>query len=114
MDEAQAPVSRRRRNRAEAERLVAEYEASGMGRQEFCRQHGLALVTLDRYRRRFQKAQSVSSGEGRWVAVELSGRQQAVAGSGLALRLSSGMRIEVAAGFDARTLQELIRALEPF
>jgi transposase-like protein len=117
MDEAQAPVVRRRRTRVEAEQLVAEYEASDMGRQEFCRKHGLGLVTLDRYRRRLRKAQSVSSGQGRWLAVELSGHQQANpqgAWSGLALILTGGKRIEVAAGFDARTLQELVRALESF
>ena len=48
MDEAQAPETRRRRNQVEAKQLVVEYEASGMGRREFCRQHGIALVTLDR------------------------------------------------------------------
>jgi hypothetical protein len=86
-----------------------------MGRQEFCRQHGLALVTLDRYRRRLRTVPGGSSAEGRWLAVELKGRQQAIpkgAGSGLAVVLSGGKRIEVAAGFNARTLQELVHTLE--
>jgi transposase-like protein len=39
---------RRRRSRAEVERLVAEYEASGLSREEFCQRHGLALATLAR------------------------------------------------------------------
>jgi|SRR5450756_672914 transposase-like protein len=115
MDEAQAPETRRQRNPVEAKQLVAEYSASGMGRQEFCRQHGMALVTLDRYRRRFQKASSGASGEGRWLTVELKGDGKAApqgGGSGLAVVLPGDKRIEVAAGFDARTLHELVRALE--
>jgi len=86
-----------------------------MGRQEFCRQHGLALVTLDRYRRRLRKATSGASGEGRWLTVELNGDGKAApqgGGRGLAVVLPGGKRIEVAAGFDARTLHELVRALE--
>ncbi len=88
-----------------------------MGRQEFCRQHSLALVTLDRYRSRLREAPGGTSGEGRWLAVELNGHQQAIpkgTWSGLAVVLTGGKRIEIAAGFDARTLQELVRALESF
>ena len=106
MDEAQAPATRRRRNREQAKQLVAEDEASGMGRQEFCRQHGIAVVTLDRYRKRLEKAPGGAIGEERWLRVELNGRRQAApkgAGSGLAVVLTGGKRIEVAAGFDART-----------
>ena len=113
MDENQAP-RRRRRNREEANQVVAEYEASGMSRQEFCRKHGLAVVTLERYRRRLRKG---ASGEVGWVAVEVKGHQPAVpqgAWSGLALVLPGGRRIEVAAGFDAGTLHELVGALETF
>jgi len=115
MDEAQAPATRRRRNREEAKQMVVEYEASGMGRQEFCRQQGIAQVTLDRYRRRLRKTSSGASGEGRWLTVELKGGGKASpkgGGSGLAVVLPGDKRIEVAAGFDARTLHELVRALE--
>ena len=45
-------VVRRRRSQGEAAALVAEFEASGLVRQEFCRQRGLAVATLDKYRRR--------------------------------------------------------------
>jgi hypothetical protein len=34
---------RRHRNRAEAEQLAAEYEASGVNREEFCRQKDVAF-----------------------------------------------------------------------
>ena len=46
---------RRRRSRAEAETLVAEFEASGLMREAFCQLRGLAAGTLDKYRRRVQR-----------------------------------------------------------
>jgi len=107
---------RRRRSRAEAEQLVVEYEASGLGREEFCLQHGLALSTLARYRKRRRQERAEAPGPSRWVAVELSGSHQAAvsgAASGLAVVLSSGRRIEVGRGFDANTLEQLLRLLEP-
>ena len=38
-----------RRGRAEIERLAGLYQTSDMGRCEFCRSHGMALSTLNRY-----------------------------------------------------------------
>ena len=46
---------RRHRNRAEADQLAAEYEASGVSQAEFCRQRDLPLKTLARYVTRFRK-----------------------------------------------------------
>ena len=70
MDEqAQVVDVQRRRSRAEAEQLVAEYEASGLSRVEFCRKQGLSLATLARYRKR-QAQGSPASGNG-WVVVEM-------------------------------------------
>ena len=43
---------RRRRSRGEVEALVAEFEASGLMRESFCRQWALAVGMLDKYRRR--------------------------------------------------------------
>jgi hypothetical protein len=42
----------RRRSRAEGQRLVSEFEQSGMRRKEFCAAHGLSMHTLDAWRRR--------------------------------------------------------------
>jgi hypothetical protein len=106
MSEGQLGRRGPRRSRAEAEQVVAEYETSGLSRQEFCLKHGLALVTLDRYRKRRQEA----TGNNGWVAVELSGGSGP--GSALAVVLLSGRRIEVSRGFDAHTLEELVRVLE--
>jgi hypothetical protein len=111
MSEQQVARPRRRRSRAEAKQLAAEFEASGMSRVEFCQAHGLALSTLARYQRRRQQEQREGAGVGRWVAVELS--QPHPAGSGLAVVLAGGRRIEVGRGFDPQTLQRLMSLLEP-
>jgi len=115
--DAQAEVIevRRRRSRAEAERLGAEYEASGLSRVEFCRKQGLSMATLARYRKR--QAQGSPAPENRWVAVEVSAGGPALGGpasSGLAVALRGGRRIEVGCGFDARTLAQLLGVLERF
>ena len=68
---------RRRRSRAEAAQMVAEYEASGLSREEFCRERELALSTLVRYRKRRRQEQGDAADPGRWVAVELAGSHQA-------------------------------------
>ena len=114
MDERTQVVEvRRRRSGAEAGQLVAEYEASGLSRVEFCRKQGLSLATLARYRKR--QAQGRPADGNRWVAVEVpAGRpvSEGGASSGLAVALRSGRRIEVGRGFDARTLAQLLDVLE--
>ena len=82
-----------------------------MSREEFCREHGLALPTLARYQRRREQGQVEGAGPRRWLAVELSGAHPAGA-SGLAVVLTGGRRIEVGRGFDAQTLQQLVSLLE--
>jgi len=39
---------RKRRSREEIQRLMMEFESSGLRQNEFCRRHGLALSTLQR------------------------------------------------------------------
>ena len=113
MNEQQVCVVGRRRSRAEVEQLVAEFESSGLSRIEFCRERGLALSTLGRYRRRGARQKPARSNA--LLAVELSNRPQAspaAAGSALAVVLRSGRRIEVGCGFDASALEQLVRVLE--
>ena len=81
-----------------------------MSRAAFCQQHGLALSTLARYPRR-QREQSEGVSSSRWLAVELCPPRPSA--SGLAVVLSSGRRIEVGRGFDAKTLEQLVSLLEP-
>lgn len=114
MSEEQVRAAPRRRSQAEAGRLAAEFEASGLSRREFCRSRGLNISTLDAYRKRLRQSQPEAGGAGRWVAVEVaSGRPEAGAPtSGLAVVLGQGRRIEVSRGFDAATLEQLLSVLE--
>jgi hypothetical protein len=121
MSEAVRVAVGRRRSRVEADRLVLEFEHSGLTRQAFCAQHGLSLAALDTYRRRCSKklmpAQPQAS-DNRILPVEFVNRaadaRACAVDSSRALRveLSNGRRIEVAQGFDAPTLQRLVSALE--
>ena len=113
MNEEQVCAVGRRRNRQEVEQVVAEYESSGLSRMEFCRERGLALSTLGRYRSRQQR--EAAAGSNALLAVEVCGRAPApIAGtsSALAVVLRSGRRIEVGRGFDTGVLEQLVRVLE--
>jgi hypothetical protein len=104
-----------RRRRSQAEALVAEFEASGLMREAFCQQRGLAVGTLDKYRRRVQRG--LQSAGGPLVPVELvsspahdanrAGRDDV-----LVVESRSGRRIEVRRGFDAGTLERLLKVLD--
>jgi hypothetical protein len=104
---------RRHRNRAEADQLAAEYEASGLSQAEFCQQKDLPLKTLARYVTRYRK-QTARGDEPnqpqRFVAVEVAACRSG--GSELTVVLHGGLRIEVKSGFDAGTLRQLVTVLE--
>ena len=111
--QTQAVVVQRRRSQAEVEQLVAEYEASGLSRVEFCRARGLSLASVARYRKRQARGGAVSANG--WLAVEVSGGYPGLesgANSGLAVALRCGRRIEVGRGFDTHTLARLLGVLE--
>jgi hypothetical protein len=101
---------RRHRSRTEADQLAAEYEASGLSREEFCSQRDVALKTLARYVVRYRKQKAAGSEPQRWVAVEVAGPREC--GGELSVLLSGGRRIEVKPGFDAGTLRQLVAVLE--
>jgi hypothetical protein len=103
----------RRRSRAEVEALVAEYETSGLSRKAFCAGRGLAVATLDVYRRRVRRDAAVP----RLVAVELRPERETAAGtaaasSGMAVVLGNGRRIELGGRVDRELLAELIGIVE--
>jgi hypothetical protein len=106
---------KRRRSRVEIERLVAEYEGSGLRRTDFCRQRGLSLSTLARYRRRQEQTAGEVTGGKQWLAVEVSGgaaRMGDEIASGVAMVVPGGRRIEVDRGFDVETLKRLLAVVE--
>src|SRR3954470_8766601 len=71
MNGKQLAGTRRRQSQGEVERVVPEYEASGLSRQAFCNTHGLSLSTLNRHRKRQQMPSEPGETSG-WVTVELS------------------------------------------
>lgn len=113
---SEVKVVRKRRSRGEVEALVAEFAASGLMREAFCRQRGLAVGTLDKYRRRVQR--KPQSGVGTLLPVELvsSTGKDSKSNAGhdgvLIVVLRSGRRVEVRRGFDAGTLERLLTILD--
>ena len=109
-------VVRKRRNRAEVEALVAEFTASGLMREAFCRQRGLAVGTLDKYRRRVHIGPQSRVGTLLPVEVVSSTRRDADGDarreSVLVVESRGGRRIEVRRGFDAETLERLLTVLD--
>ena len=115
------------------ERLLNAFERSGLRRREFCLKHGVALGTLDFWRKRRglereragsagpgtlngEGRRNAPGGESRLVAVEVAGwpagTESQAASSGLTVVFSPGRRIEVSRGFDVATLQRLVDVLE--
>lgn len=115
------------------EGLLNAFERSGLRRREFCLKHGVALGTLDFWRKRrgLERESAVGAGAGalsgegrrkapdgesRLVAVEVAGwpagTESQAASSGLTVVFSPGRRIEVSRGFDVVTLQRLVDVLE--
>jgi hypothetical protein len=113
---SEAGTGRKRRSRVEVEKLVAEYESSGLTRDGFCQQQGLSVAALDKYRQRVQKWARAGAGPMLPVEVVLStapGSPCAIRGDvGLVVESRSGRRIEVGRRFDAETLERLLKILD--
>jgi hypothetical protein len=100
----------RRRTREEADGIAAAYEASGLGREEFCEQYDVALKTLARYLTRYRRERGGKDGAPQWMPVEVAAKDRDSAV--LSVVLDGGRRIEVRRGFDGETLRRLVVALE--
>ncbi len=109
-----------RRGRAEVARVASSYRASGLGRSEFCRHHGMALSTLNRHlQKQFEEeARLGNDGVGRGplvevnVAASVSPKCTGDRPCALTLLLFNGRRVEVGDGFDDETLRRLLAVLE--
>jgi hypothetical protein len=108
--EATSKMHRRHRSRAEADQLAAEYEASGLTREAFCRQREVPLKTLCRYVTRYWREKGDTPQSPRLMQVEVTA-PGCVSGA-LNVLVRGGRRIEVSRGFDAATLRQLITVLE--
>ena len=92
---------RRYRSRSEAEQLVRSFEASSLTRSEFCARNQVAANTFNRYMQRYGGRRCEGGQPQQLVAVEI-------------VDLPRGRRVEVARGFDAHTLQQVVAVLESF
>jgi hypothetical protein len=98
------------RNANEVERIIADFERSGMRRREYCERHGMALPTLDWYRRRVRASRSSAH----LVPVKIENRASpspatGVASQGFTLVLGNGRRIETGWNFNEDAMARLIR-----
>jgi hypothetical protein len=115
MNENQEVGARKRRSSEEVKRLIVEFEASGLRRDEFCRTRGMALSTLRRHLKKHALGEAGVKTGGRLVAVELSGKdanKNPRTACALEVVLSSGRRIEVRREFDSATLGRVVKVLE--
>lgn len=108
MMESRVVEVRRRLSRAEADRLVGEYEQSCMKRTAFCRARGVSAHTLDYYRRKSRERMPARKPQ--LLPVELV--EPTVACSPLRIELSNGRQILVEEGFSASLLKSVVAALE--
>lgn len=112
MDEQQQQqrVRRHWRTRSEADRVAAEFEASGLTREEFSDRSGVPMKTLARYVARYRKNKTAKNPRQTWVAVEVA--EERGLGNELSVILGNGRRIAVQHGFNADTLRQLVTVLE--
>jgi transposase-like protein len=115
MNENQQVEARKRRSSEEVKRLVVEFKASGLRRNEFCRIHGMALSTLRRHLKNHGSGKAGVKAGCQLMAVELPrpgwDRNPGTA-CALEVVLSSGRRIEVRREFDSATLGRVVKVLE--
>ncbi len=95
-------MKKRERSGAEKAAVVAGYEQSGLTRRAYCEERGIALTTLDYYRRRRKTVAGL-------VAVAVAGSTTA---STMTVVLSNGRRIEVSGEFAEAELARLLRTVE--
>jgi hypothetical protein len=94
----------KKRSGTDGQRLVEEFERSGLTRRRFCERNSISLTALDYWR---WKKRQVS--KPRMVEIAVEAVQPPAA---FAVVLRNGRRIESAWGFDELQLSRLIRIVE--
>ena len=100
-----------RRSVSERRRLLARYERSGLSQKAFCLRHGVALSTLQYWRRRARDTDQEPTPS----FVEIP-QVTGIAGvrsveAAVFIELPGGVRFEVPTGTDAQWLSGLLRAM---
>jgi hypothetical protein len=100
--------------------IVAEFNGSGLSGAAFCRDRGLKVVNLLRWRRVFAAGSPVpgdlpspsgSSGFLEIIAKSGGGCAPTAGGCGICLELGGGMRISLSPGFDAGALRAVLQVV---
>jgi hypothetical protein len=90
-------------------RMLEEYKASGLSRQEFCQQRSIPLTTFDYWRREHVDKPRRQAKRPRLVKVEVAASETA---GQFVLSLANGRRIESSWGYPDAELARLIRIAE--
>src|SRR5438067_63265 len=108
-----SPKGRRiqRRGVAERRQLLDRYERSGLSQTAFCLRHGVALSTLQYWRRHARDTGQEPTPS--FVEIpQVTGMARALSvESAVFIELPGGVRLEVPAGTDAQWLSGLVRAM---
>ena len=87
--------------------VIEKQAASGISAAEFCRDHNIIIHQFHWWRNRFRKENAEGKEAGFLELVPCSKSQH----SGIRIRLSDGLSIEVEQGFDPLTLRCVIETL---
>ncbi|MBZ5626778.1 MAG: helix-turn-helix domain containing protein [Acidobacteriia bacterium] len=85
---------------------IAAQKQSGVSVKQFCAQQGLTEQSFYYWRKRLQAPASM-----RFALVEAEPRRGPAEHAALELVLTTGERLRISAGVDARTLQQVLEAL---
>jgi hypothetical protein len=85
---------------------IGAQKQSGVSVKQFCAQQGLTEQSFYYWRKRLQAPASM-----RFALVEAEPRRGAAEHAALELVLTTGERLRISAGVDARTLQQVLEAL---
>ncbi len=91
------------RSKEQIRKIVEGFAKSGMTRGTYCAEQGIAVTTLDYWRRAYQKQRP------KLVPITI---EEAHTQTGFALVLANGRRIESSWNFAEADLEKLIRAAE--
>ena len=103
------PSSPRELNRQRWFEHVENWQRSGLSQKVFCQQQQLGLASFQRWRRIVTRADPLTSASRpAFLPVHIAEPSS----SSLTLLLGDELRLEIPAGFDAATLQQVIQTLQ--
>lgn len=96
---------------------ITQWHQSGQRASAYCQAAGLCVKQFTAWRQRLRRAGWQPSTDKTAVLIPLEVRERVVpsaspAPAPITIRLASGLGVEVGAGFDAPTLQAVVKALE--